>query len=137
MYPRYHFGWSDLRAVRAGGFKLIAAPRPELYDLDTDPGEEHNLYQSRPALAATLAARLRAREQRAQERVASDRAIDPDALARLSALGYVSGSSDRSRPAPELPDPKDNIGLYQLITGDRKRLTPRGADDVRMGSLQP
>src|SRR6202030_56676 len=33
MYPRYHFGWSELRAVRAGNYKLIAAPRPELYDL--------------------------------------------------------------------------------------------------------
>jgi arylsulfatase A-like enzyme len=137
MYPRYHFGWSDLRAVRAGGFKLIAAPRPELYDLDTDPGEKHNLYQSRPALAATLAGRLRAREQQAQERVASDRAIEPGALARLSTLGYISGSSDRGRPAPELPDPKDNIGLYQLITGERKRLTPRGADDVPMRSSRP
>ncbi len=63
MYPRYHFGWSELRAVRAKGFKLIAAPRPELYDLTNDPGEEHNLYQSRPTLAATLAGRLRAREQ--------------------------------------------------------------------------
>ena len=137
MYPRYHFGWSELRAVRAGGFKLIAAPRPELYDLDTDPGEEHNLYQSRPALAATLAGRLRAREQQAQARVASDRVVDPGALARLSSLGYVGGSTDRGRPTTELPDPKDNIGLYQLITGDRKRLTPDSADDVRMRSSRP
>lgn len=137
MYPRDHFGWSELRALRAGRFKLIAAPRPELYDLDTDPGEEHNLYQSRPALAATLAGRLRAREQHAQERAPSDRAIDPDARARLAAVGYVGGSSDIGRPGTELPDPKDNIGLYQLITGDRKRLTPRGADDVRMRSSLP
>lgn len=32
-YARYHYGWSELRALRAGRFKLIAAPRPELYDL--------------------------------------------------------------------------------------------------------
>jgi arylsulfatase A-like enzyme len=136
MYPRYHFGWSELRAVRAGGFKLIAAPRPELYDLDTDPGEEHDLYQSRPALAATLAGRLRVREHQVQARAASERAIDPDALARLSALGYV-GAPSVGRPMTELPDPKDNIGLYQLITGDRQWLTPRGADDVRLRSSRP
>ena len=31
-YPR-RLGWSPLRALRDGRFKLIDAPRPELYDL--------------------------------------------------------------------------------------------------------
>ncbi len=26
MYPLHHFGWSDLRALRAGRYKLIDAP---------------------------------------------------------------------------------------------------------------
>ncbi len=33
LTPLLHFGWSDLRALREGRFKYIAAPRPELYDL--------------------------------------------------------------------------------------------------------
>ena len=37
MYPLHHYGWSDLRALRAGRYKVIDAPRPELYDLDRDP----------------------------------------------------------------------------------------------------
>jgi choline-sulfatase len=121
MYPRYHFGWSELRAVRAGGFKLIAAPRPELYDLHTDPAEEHNLYQSRPAVAAALVARLRARESGDTGRVPRNEAIDPDAAARLAALGYVAGSDEGREPRALLADPKDKIDLYQLITGDRDR----------------
>src|SRR5581483_4873758 len=28
LYPLHHFGWSDLRAMRSGRYKLIAAPRP-------------------------------------------------------------------------------------------------------------
>ena len=36
-YPRYHYGWSELRSIQDGRFKLIRAPRPELYDLATDP----------------------------------------------------------------------------------------------------
>src|SRR5436190_14102981 len=32
IYPRFHFGWSDLRSLTAGRYKYIAAPRPELYD---------------------------------------------------------------------------------------------------------
>ena len=43
-YP-LRFGWAPLRSVRAGGFKFIEAPRPELYDLHADPGELTNHYQ--------------------------------------------------------------------------------------------
>lgn len=121
MYPRYHFGWSELRAVRAGGFKLIAAPRPELYDLDADPAEAHNLYQSRPAVGAALAGRLRARESGEPGRAARNQMIDPNAAARLAALGYVAGSTEGREPRALLADPKDKIDLYQLITGDRDR----------------
>ena len=39
MYPLHHYGWSDLRALRSGRYKVIDAPRPELYDIDRDPGE--------------------------------------------------------------------------------------------------
>jgi choline-sulfatase len=42
-YP-LHFGWAPLRAIRTEEFKFIEAPRPELYDLRTDPGELKNNY---------------------------------------------------------------------------------------------
>ena len=50
MYPLHHYGWSDLRALRAGRFKLIDAPRPELYDLERDPRELTNIFERRRAL---------------------------------------------------------------------------------------
>jgi choline-sulfatase len=50
IYPRFHFGWSDLRALTSGRFVYVAAPRPELYDLQQDPGELHNVYPDRQAL---------------------------------------------------------------------------------------
>ena len=40
MYPLHHYGWSELRALRSGRYKVIDAPRPELYDLDRDPARE-------------------------------------------------------------------------------------------------
>jgi tetratricopeptide (TPR) repeat protein len=42
-YPA-HFGWAPLRSVRDSNFKYIQAPRPEFYDLHSDPGELHNSY---------------------------------------------------------------------------------------------
>ena len=42
-YPRFHYGWSDLKTVQDGRYKLILAPVPELYDVVADPGEKKNL----------------------------------------------------------------------------------------------
>ena len=57
QYPTL-FGWSPLTALRRGAFKYIAGPRPELYDLNQDRGEEHDLLHREPATARPLAARL-------------------------------------------------------------------------------
>ena len=32
-YPRFHYGWSELQAVRDGRYKFILAPTRELYDV--------------------------------------------------------------------------------------------------------
>src|SRR5947199_7128819 len=64
IYPRFHFGWSDLRALTAGRYKYVAAPRPELYDLQQDPKESKNIYAERQALGDRLNEELTALERR-------------------------------------------------------------------------
>ena len=39
-YPRLHFGWSELTAIRDGRYKFILAPRPELYRHATGSGRD-------------------------------------------------------------------------------------------------
>ena len=51
-YPRYHYGWSELTAVRDGRYMFIAAPRRELCDTQTDPGEQRDLVGREPARLA-------------------------------------------------------------------------------------
>ena len=58
-YGLDRFGWSPLSALRVGRFKVILAPRPELYDLEADPKESVNLYQQRADLAASMTTHLR------------------------------------------------------------------------------
>src|SRR6185295_7024403 len=58
LTPRLHYGWSDLRALREGRWKYILAPRPELYDLQEDPGETRNLAIGPSARADALRAQL-------------------------------------------------------------------------------
>jgi arylsulfatase A-like enzyme/Flp pilus assembly protein TadD len=121
LYPLHHFGWSDLRVLRAGRYKFIAAPRPELYDLQTDPDEAHNLYDQRRSLGDQMAGRLRALERgfTNETRAAEPVDLDPEARSRLAALGYVG--SFVNTPAPtdasraSLPDPKDKIDVFNRI----------------------
>jgi choline-sulfatase len=111
-YPR-RLGWSPLRALRDGRFKLIDAPRPELYDLDRDPFEERNLYDERRATAAAMTRRLQvlARSPSATGRE-SPTALPSHLAAELAALGYVGSPAPRTSSVSEpLPDPKDCIGL--------------------------
>ena len=42
FYPR-RLGWAPLRTLRDERFKLIDAPRPELYDMTRDPFEQQNV----------------------------------------------------------------------------------------------
>src|SRR4029077_19540668 len=39
LYPSFAYGWAPLHALCAGPYKYVAAPRPELYELPTDPRE--------------------------------------------------------------------------------------------------
>jgi tetratricopeptide (TPR) repeat protein len=126
MYPLHHYGWSDLRAMRSGRFKVIDAPRPELYDIETDPYEKIDIYQQRRTVGDHMIARLRAMEQ-AFEKVAAGPPpgdIDPEVRARLAALGYIGSfvatANDRRTARP---DPKDKIPLFNLL-GEARDLAP-------------
>ena len=48
LYPRYHFGWSELLSLTDDRYRYIKAPREELYDLERDPGERTNIAGERP-----------------------------------------------------------------------------------------
>ena len=91
-YP-LRFGWSPLRSVREGGSKYIEAPRPELYNLQGDPKELHNIYSAEAATVQKLRKELVDLSAKGP-----DEAKDNDANARLS-----------------LPDPKDRIEEQNLL----------------------
>jgi len=117
-YPRYHYGWSELRSIREERYKFIAAPRRELYDLLQDPGELKNIAEQEPAVADAMQRELEqlsARHTQGANRAAPQQ-VDPDVEERLRALGYVGGSvSPRNLEDRPRGDPKDKIGLYNLL----------------------
>jgi tetratricopeptide (TPR) repeat protein len=118
--PRLHFNWSELRGVESSNYHFIDAPKPELYDLTKDPGETQNLYPEKKAVAEEMRSRLTAliRQYSAGQELAEKTGLDPALMERLKSLGYAgfSGGGTPTITDRALPDPKDRIAVYELIS---------------------
>jgi arylsulfatase A-like enzyme/Flp pilus assembly protein TadD len=106
------YAWSPLKAVSDERWRLIVAPREELYDYVADPGEVRNRISDRPEVAARLKQGLEAREAAMRPKAPSVARPAPDVAASLRTLGYLSGQS----AAPEDLvvggiDPKDGLPM--------------------------
>lgn len=129
-YARDGFGWSPLHSLSTGRYQYIAAPRPELYDVQRDPSEKHNIYGQHTADTAELRDQLQDIERRYTSQAAStpngSPPISPDAVEKLKALGYVAFAAPApSLPDDRLPDPKDQLPTYSAIV-KADRLTVAG-----------
>ena len=129
LLPKFYMNWAPLRALRDGRFKLIDAPRPELYDLQTDPGESRNLYAERAQTASALRQGL--------ERLAaagdamSLQTLDREAMEKLAALGYIGAGAEPQTAAPEsLADPKDFIALFDRLRQANSAVRERRFDEA-------
>ncbi|HWY19807.1 MAG TPA: sulfatase-like hydrolase/transferase [Candidatus Acidoferrum sp.] len=118
--PRLHFNWSELRSVETEKYHFIDAPKPELYDLSKDPSETQNLYAEKKAVADEMRARLTTQinQYSAGPELAQKTGLDPALMERLKSLGYAgfSGGGNPTITDRSLPDPKDRIQTYELIS---------------------
>jgi len=119
-YPKYHYGWSELKSLRRGKYKYIQAPKPELYDLSQDPHEQVNVYSSNIALGKKFGMELKRLQEKMSAKGIEEKGpqrLDRDAEEKLMALGYIGGFTSRHKlaKAENLPDPKDKILLFNRI----------------------
>ena len=115
LLPLLHYGWSDLRSIREGRWKYIQAPRAELYDLASDPGERENRAAAEPARAEALRKAL-AQHLAAEKGTlsAGSAGVPPDLLEKLGALGYLGAGAPPEGGATGA-DPKDKIDEYKVL----------------------
>jgi tetratricopeptide (TPR) repeat protein len=113
LYPEREFGWAPLHALRTARFKLIEAPRPELYDLAADAKETTNRLRDQGAQAEELRRKLALALSRPAPAAAA--AVDSETAERLGALGYVGGGRAQPASGGERRDPKDGIRLMPRI----------------------
>ncbi len=109
------FGWAPLRSLRAGFYKYVDAPRPELYDLQADPHELVNLYVKGSPKAVDLRnqlVKLLARYQ--PKKPAPSQDASPGARALLNSLGYLSAGPHGPGPSGSTADPKDRLPEFRM-----------------------
>ena len=119
FWPALSYGATDLRVIVQGDWKYVHAPRPELYDLAADPGENDNL-------ASVEIDTLRALRQRLDEHLEAEAArgeagpsngrVDEETRERLLGLGYLGGgSAEEEAEGWSRRDPKDIVELLPLL----------------------
>jgi arylsulfatase A-like enzyme/Flp pilus assembly protein TadD len=113
--PRFYMNWAPLRALIDERYKLIDAPRPELYDLGEDPGETQNRYATQERTVAAFRAELQ-RITAGSEGSMNVGALDREAAEKLAALGYIGAGSEPAPPQGAVPrDPKDVIATFNRL----------------------
>ncbi len=118
--PETAYGWAPLRCVVDARFKYIDAPRPELYDLQKDPGESRNLATDRPDDLLLFAAML-VKLPSGPDGAAPE--IDPETREALRSLGYSGGTTQNDGL-----DPKDGIELLSELEAATR--------DLRSGEVE-
>lgn len=104
-------GWSPLRTVISGPWKYIQSTRPELYNLETDPGELTDLVAQERDESDQLRGRLETLQKSMKLATADKVKLSEKDLENLRTLGYIGAtheqaSSDSANSAV-LPDVKD------------------------------
>jgi arylsulfatase A-like enzyme/Flp pilus assembly protein TadD len=127
--------WAPLRGVVRGDLKLIDLPQPELYDLVSDPGEQRNLYGRQRDRARPLEASLDRIVSAARATVTRP-GLDPEAEARLRALGYVvSTAAKPPRTYTAADDPKHLVHLNRALD-DAAAMWARGEAENAIATLR-
>jgi arylsulfatase A-like enzyme/tetratricopeptide (TPR) repeat protein len=131
LAPEFMMNWAPLRSVRDERWKLIEAPRPELYDLEKDPGERVNLADAQPQTVRALTAVL-ARVAGTARGEMSRAEVDAETRDRLAALGYIGAGSGREADAAlaNRPDPKDYILVYNRLNAASRLARERRFDEA-------
>ena len=113
FYPRESWGWSELVGLVADGWKYVQAPRPELYDLVSDPGESKDLAGEKPDKVRELKGRLEKLLVSAPAAAGERRELSLSEQEKLRSLGYVQFAAEGGSAYPDPKDRLEDLRLYQ------------------------
>jgi len=130
LYGLHQLGFSPLYALESGNHRFIDAPRRELYDLETDPGETRDLLQERRSVSRELFGALTELRSSLDTASTTELALDDETRGKLSSLGYLTARAPANRPGESLPDPKDQMAVFRRIQEARDRKVQNDCEAV-------
>jgi tetratricopeptide (TPR) repeat protein len=111
LYSRFHYGWSTLEGITSKQYKYIQAPHPELFDLQKDSSETHNIAPQNIPIARMLKSKLDETVSKyANGNSKMPEKMDPEMAERLRSLGYITSTASITKKSENI-DPKDKIHL--------------------------
>lgn len=134
------YGWSPLEGVRFGKWKYIRSTAPELYDLESDPGERANRHDTDRDDAQEMARALAGLEgswSGKEGGTVNPTPMDPRQEEMLRNLGYVGGEISTKRRAGR--NPRDGIYLLRTVSQGQELMEahlPERAREVWQTVLQ-
>ncbi len=114
------FGWAPMFAVRDAEHHYIRAPRSELFNLASDPGQNANLFESRDDVARSepiALAEARLAEVGANETDLDPIDVDAETRAAIEALGYVVPTGQAADTGQDPKDVHQFAGLGHAAMG--------------------
>ncbi len=123
FYPRFHYGWSDLKSVQTSRYKLIVSPQAELYDLKADPDEAIDIASKEPKIGRELEEKMAGLLERySQGQFETDyRKVDEETREKLAALGYIGSFVDTGKAeGKELASPREKIHVFNEISAAKE-----------------
>lgn len=138
----YHMlNWAPLFGVIDHNHKFIQAPRKELYNLLTDPGELKNLSKKQPRIADDLSIVIEEIEADVVKPEVSTAQISDQKLNTIKSLGYVAGGTGTVKEPTNiklssLKDPKDFTAVANLQSKAHTLKTVNPAGDATLSACK-
>jgi len=115
-YGHLSFGWSVLKAWRAGNYLYVDAPERELYDQSADPLATRNLALEGKAVVETAAAQMAEFRRKTAAESTEKTRLSAEQTESLHALGYMgSDSAPANDSNADGADPKQKIAIANLL----------------------
>ena len=116
-YGHLSFGWSVLKAWRAGNYLYVDAPERELYDQAADPLATHNVALDSKAVVDTAAAQMAEFRRKTSIESTEKTELTVEQTENLHALGYLGSNpaAGGDSKGDAGADPKEKIAVANLL----------------------
>jgi arylsulfatase A-like enzyme/Flp pilus assembly protein TadD len=109
LYPYYSRGWAPIRGFLQDTEKFIDSPIPEIYDLNKDFNELHNLAETKRLESGREKLRQIIKNLSSPGADRAEQKMDRESLEKLRSLGYISSYQISKK---EIFGPEDDVKSF-------------------------